>query len=259
MDEREKHPMAATTAQSPQTGLAAGDERRAVRAVAILVGAGAGIFVLGLVLGLAFVGRKGGGAIQGWDNQVEAWNVHHRAGLVGISKVIAFVGDAPKLAVLAVLVSAVWWIATRSLRALVPLVAYLCGEFEVFAIREVILRHSPPTADYPAPGAVPGVHETSFSFPSGHAVSVTAILFAVAATIVFRRRHWWPWVAAAIGSLFVVYTRLVLGVHWFSDVTFGLVLGVLWGVTVALVARNLEWADLHRTLPSRLKRPRTRS
>lgn len=251
MDER-KNPLMAATAQSPQSGLAAGyDGRRAVRAVATLVGAAAGIFALGLVLGFAFVGRKGGGLIQGWDNRVESWEVHHRTGLVGISKVIAFVGDAPKLAVIAVLASAAWWIATRSLRSLVPLVAYLGGEFEVYAIREIIHRHRPPTADYPAPGAVPGVHETSFSFPSGHAVSVTAILFAVAATVVFNRRHWWPWVAAAIVSAFVVYTRLVLGVHWFSDVTFGLVLGALWGVTVGYVAQRLEWADLRRLRPTR--------
>lgn len=247
--------MAAMT-ESPRTGRAAGDdERRVVCAVAILVGVAAGIFALGLVLGFAFVGRKGGGVIQGWDNQVEAWNVHHRAGLVGVSKVIAFLGDAPKLAVVAALISAAWWIATRSIRALVPLVAYLGGEFEVFVIREVIHRHRPPTADYPAPGAVPGVHETSFSFPSGHSVAVTAVLFAVAGTVAFSRRQWWPWVAAAIVSLFVIDTRLVLGVHWFSDVTFGFILGVIWGVTVAAVAQHLEWADLRRLLPSRLRRP----
>jgi membrane-associated phospholipid phosphatase len=33
-------------------------------------------------------------------------------------------------------------------------------------------------------------------------------------------------------------------VHWFSDVTFGLLFGMTWGVTVAIVARQLEWADI---------------
>jgi membrane-associated phospholipid phosphatase len=242
-----------TITQPSQTGSAPSDnEHRAARAVATLVGAAAGIFALGLLLGFAFVGRKGGGLIQGWDNRVETWEVHHRMGLVGVSKVVAFVGDAPKLAVVAALLSGIWWIATRSIRALIPLAAYLGGEFQVFVIREIIHRHRPPTANYPAPGAVPGVHETSYSFPSGHSVAVTAILFAITATICFSRRQWWPLVIAAIVSLFVIDTRLLLGVHWFSDVTFGLVLGAIWGIVVARVGQSLEWTDLRRWLPSRL-------
>lgn len=230
---------------------------RVARAVAVLIAAAAGVFALGVGLGLGFVGRHGGGLIQGWDNRVERWDVAHRGGMVGVSKVVAFVGDAPKLAVVAVIVSAVLLWTTRSVRALVPVVAYLGGEFEVFVIREVIHRHRPPTADYPAPGAVRGVHETSFSFPSGHAVAVTAILFALAGTVAFAYRWWWPWIVALVGSLFVVDTRLVLGVHWFSDVTFGLVLGVAWGITVAAAARRVEWADLRALLPWRPNRARS--
>lgn len=224
---------------------------RTVHAVVTLVAAAAGIFAVGLTLGLAFVGRHGGGLIQGWDNRVETWYPHHRDGLVGISKVVAFVGDAPKLAVVAVALSLVLWWVLRSVRALIPVVAYLGGEFEVFAIREVIHRHRPPTSNYPSPGAVPGVHETSWSFPSGHSVAVTAIAFALAGAAAFAYRWWWPWLVALVVSLFVVDTRLVLGVHWFSDVTFGFVLGVAWGVTVAWVARRVEWADLLSWLPER--------
>ncbi len=58
------------------------------RAVA-LAGIAGGLFVAGLVLGLAVVGHHGGGPIQGWDNQVQAWDLHHRTGLVGASKVVA--------------------------------------------------------------------------------------------------------------------------------------------------------------------------
>jgi undecaprenyl-diphosphatase len=132
----------------------------------------------------------------------------------------------------------------RSVRALIPVVAYLGGEIEVFAIRHVILRPRPPTANYPATNAVRGVHETSYSFPSGHAVAVSAVLFALLGTLALTYRIWWPRLIAFLASLFVIDTRLVLGVHWFSDVTFGLVFGMTWGVTVAIVGRQVEWADL---------------
>ncbi len=218
------------------------------RGIVTLVATAAAIFAVGLLLGLAFVGRHGGGAIQGWDDRVQTFDVHHRFGLVGVSKVIAFLGDAPKLAVIAVLLSAILLVMLRSVRALIPIVAYLGGELQVFLIREIIRRPRPPTAVYPAPGAVPGMHETSFSFPSGHSVAVTAMLFALLGAVALSRRKLWPWLVALVASLFVIYTRLILGVHWFSDVAFGLLLGIAWGATVAAVARRVEWVDVRAWL-----------
>jgi membrane-associated phospholipid phosphatase len=208
------------------------------------VAVAAGIFAVGLLVGFLVVGRHGGGPIQNWDSSVERWFPGHRGPLVGVSRFVATYLDAAPLAVICVVITAVLAITLRSIRALIPIVAYLGGEFQVFVIRQVILRHRPPTANYPAPGAVIGVHETSYSFPSGHSVAVTAVLFALLGTIAMTYRIWWPWVIALAVSLFVVDTRLVLGVHWFSDVTFGCLFGVVWGVTVAIVARQVEWADV---------------
>ncbi|MGH9098583.1 MAG: hypothetical protein ACRDWB_14300, partial [Acidimicrobiales bacterium] len=76
---------------------AADQQHRANRAVLLLVSTLVGITVVGLVAGLTLIGRHGGGAIQGWDNQVEAWDIHHRTNLVWISKLVAQVGDATVL------------------------------------------------------------------------------------------------------------------------------------------------------------------
>jgi membrane-associated phospholipid phosphatase len=215
-----------------------------LQAVGVLAVVAAGIFAVGLIVGFFVVGRHGGGPIQGWDNTVERWFPRHRGPLVGVSKFVATYLDAGPLAVICVVLTVILAVTLRTIRALTPIVAYLGGELQVFIIREVILRHRPPTANYPAPGAVKGVHETSYSFPSGHSVAVTAVLFALFGLLALTYRIWWPWVIALLASLFVVDTRLVLGVHWFSDVTFGLLFGIAWGVTVAVVARQVEWADV---------------
>lgn len=221
-----------------------GQPRRAVRAVGLLVVVAAGIIAFGLVLGFLLVGRHGNGPIQDWDTTVGRWYLHHRGPLVGVSKLVATYLDAAPLAVICVLLSATLTLWLRSIRALIPIIAYLGGEFQVFVIRAVISRPRPPSAVYPTPGAIKGIHETSYSFPSGHAVAVTAVLFALLGTVALTYRTWWPWVIALLGSLFVIDTRLVLGVHWFSDVTFGCLFGIVWGVTVAHAAHRTEWSDI---------------
>ncbi|GEM_PF-856655 len=233
-----------------QQGLmGAGAGSRLWGAVAALLAAAAVLFAIGLLVGLLVVGRHGGGPIQGWDGTVERWFVHHRGPLVGTSKFVATYLDALPLGVETAVLSLVLLAALRTPRGLLPFAAYIGGEFQVFVVREVILRHRPPTANYPAPGAVPGVHETSYSFPSGHSVAVTAVLFALAVGLTLWRRHWWPALAVAFaGSLFVADTRLVLGVHWFSDVVFGWAIGVAWGTVVALALFWLGWDDVRAGL-----------
>lgn len=221
-----------------------GQRSRIIRNAGVLVGVAVAIFVAGIVIGIVIVGRHGGGPIQAWDSSVGRWYLHHRGSLVGISKFVATYLDALPLGVACFALSVVLGFALRSARALIPVVAYLGGEFQVFALRIVIHRPRPPTANYPAAGAIKGVHETSYSFPSGHSVAVTAVLFALFGCIALTYRIWWPWIVASVFSLFVIDTRLVLGVHWFSDVAFGFLFGVAWGVAVAVVARRIEWADV---------------
>ncbi len=66
--------------------------------------------------------------------------------------------------------------------------------------------------------------------------------------IVLTRRAWWPWVLAALLTFAVVSSRLVLGVHWFSDVAFGMVLGAAWGIALFAVFRQLSWSVIHPRL-----------
>jgi membrane-associated phospholipid phosphatase len=221
---------------------------------AVLAGVTAALVIeVGLVvLGLFVVGHRGGGPIQGWDTTVWRWFLHHRGGLVGVSKVVAVVFDATGLGPIAVGLSLILLALLRHLRAVAPLVAYLGGEFFVYFTRLFVHRPRPITANYPAPGAVPGVHETSFSYPSGHATAGTAVLVSLGVLAIVTWRTWMPWLLAgllALGGLGVATTRLVLGVHWFSDVAFGAAAGLAWGILTVLILRDVPWP--HGPLPRR--------
>ncbi len=78
---------------------------------------------------------------------------------------------------------------------------------------------------------------SAFSFPSGHS-TVNMVLYGFLAFLVLREvrpRRSFPIVTGA--SLLVVliaFSRLYLGVHWFSDVVGGLAFGSLWLALLAL-------------------------
>ncbi|MEQ5802498.1 bifunctional DedA family/phosphatase PAP2 family protein [Halomonas sp. H10-9-1] len=79
----------------------------------------------------------------------------------------------------------------------------------------------------------------SFSYPSAHA-SGAVVLFGLAAAFAAREltpawRHWIYW-GAILAATLMALSRLVIGVHWFSDLLGGALLGL---VVCALV--QLSW------------------
>ena len=202
-------------------------------------------------LGLAFVHRHGGGPIQSWDGTVGTWFLHHRAHLVSVSKVIAKVLDAAPLGGIVAAITVILLLLRLEIRALIPLAGYLGGEALVYVTRTYMHRPRPSTANYPAPHAVPGVHETSWSFPSGHATGAAATLVCLAGLAAITWRMWWPWVIGVLAALAVGGSRLVLGVHWFSDVVFGLAVAVPWAIAATVIMADVDWpfSSLRRSEP----------
>lgn len=77
------------------------------------------------------------------------------------------------------------------------------------------------------------------SFPSGHSAG-SAFVFMMLAVLLFERRERWrPWAEGiAVGlAVVVASTRVVLGVHWPTDVVSGLGLG--WGLAGSFLL--LRW------------------
>ena len=74
-----------------------------------------------------------------------------------------------------------------------------------------------------------------FSFPSAHA-SMSLAVYGFLALIIARELHvtrrWLPYSVAGLLVTVIALSRLYLGIHWFSDVLAGLLLGLVW---VALI------------------------
>lgn len=94
------------------------------------------------------------------------------------------------------------------------------------------------------PDIVPHLDSFSnLSFPSGHATSATAILILAALIVPTRQRGLWLALAGG-GAALVASSRLLLGVHWPSDI----VGGMAWGLGFALAGQAMAraWGDAPR-------------
>lgn len=73
---------------------------------------------------------------------------------------------------------------------------------------------------------------SSYSFPSGHAMSSALLLGVVAFVAVSQERRWWTRLLtvgiAVTGALIVGVSRIYLGVHWLSDVLAAWSLAIAW-------------------------------
>jgi membrane protein DedA with SNARE-associated domain/membrane-associated phospholipid phosphatase len=140
----------------------------------------------------------------------------------GADEVMTFVslfGEQVLLATMATVGSL--WLFLNGYRkaALHWLVAYVCT-----IIMTYVLKYStkviPPV----------GIHK-DFSFPSAH-VSASLAVFGFLALLIARelpfKRRWLPYTLAGILVVAIAFSRVYLGVQWFSDVLGGASVGLLW-------------------------------
>lgn len=88
------------------------------------------------------------------------------------------------------------------------------------------------------------IHETSFSFPSGHATASMAIALIVAALLWHTKWRLTVCIGGVIYVLLVGLSRLYLGVHYPTDILGGWLLSLGW---VSLIAAACLFAASGRT------------
>lgn len=167
-------------------------------------------------------------------DELNAW-VHHRPAVVRGLQAVSFLG-LPLVLFVVVAFAAGWlWRPGRHRTTLFLVVTSLGGGLVNTLVKALVDRPR-PVVDHPVATAL------GESFPSGHAMGATvaygALLVAVWPLLGPGARRW-----ARIGTVLLVLavgtSRLLLGVHFLSDVVGGFVLGSAW--LAAAVAAFDAW------------------
>jgi len=138
--------------------------------------------------------------------------------------VVSFLGSGVWLT--GVVAGVVWYLVRRDqYRRAVLLVAVVVGMVVVNkTIKQIVDRSRPDFEDALA-------HATGSSFPSGHAMN-SMVVYGMLLTL-----GCWQWdrrlrrrlvVTGAVLVIAIAASRVALGVHYLSDVTAGLLLGLVW-------------------------------
>ena len=176
---------------------------------------------IALLLAAAFfVLATVGGPSSPLDTAVAEWFGQVRADLpaaVQYAEALTAIGGAPVTLGLS-LIAAIWLFAKRMRgRALLLAATVLLQRLAVELMKDAFGRPRPAVEHLPS----------SLAFPSGHAANSMATYLAIA-IIAVPDRYRRPAVLTAVAVTFVVgLTRLILGVHWASDVVGGWTLGLL--------------------------------
>jgi undecaprenyl-diphosphatase len=183
------------------------------------------------------------GPVTGIDGDLaDALNraVHDRDEVVWLLQAVSWMGRPPFLVVLVAVAAVVLW--RQGQHRLIPFVVLvpLFGSFVNTAVKLTVDRPR-PEVDHPITEAFGN------SYPSGHSfssvVTYGVLLVAFLPAVPAARR---TFVAAAVGTLVLAIglTRLLLGVHFLTDVVAGFMLGLAF--LLAAIATFQAWKRAER-------------
>lgn len=157
--------------------------------------------------------------------------------LVRAALAITYAGNSAMVAIAVVGVVVLLWIWKKR-TFILPFIVTVVGSITVSTLAKLIIHRSRPIN--------PVYLESSYSFPSGHA-TIAVALFGFIAYIgwrLFSKRYRTWFVIFNLLIIFAIgFSRIFLGVHYFSDVSGGYLLGALW-LIIGISLR--EWRALSK-------------
>jgi undecaprenyl-diphosphatase len=177
-----------------------------------------------------------------WDESAAEWGAaHHTDTSTKLLELVTQLGASGWLVLLMGVVGVVSWIRSRRPAVLGYLAIVGVGVSSLNnALKHLIDRERP---------AVTQLTEfSSSSFPSGHTAAAAASWAAVALVLARRRRRTGRALAAVsalVITIAVAFSRVLLGVHWLTDVIAGALVGWVWFtiVTILFGGRLLRFGE----------------
>jgi undecaprenyl-diphosphatase len=200
---------------------------------------------LGVLLGILAVAAAvaNGQLLLTWDQPIQSRVEANRTSLLDeLFLTVSFLGSTYLVLTAGAAATLLTWRRCRAV-ALTLAFATISRPLLEFTLKATVDR-ARPDLDRLVAGNGP-------SFPSGHvmaAVALWGLLPVVVALYTRRRALWWASVAVSAGLIVgIAASRVYLGVHWFTDVTAGLVVGAFFLIGVE---RVYHWT--HDRYPCRL-------
>jgi len=199
-----------------------------------------------LFAAVAVIVGVGWGTEQRWDNELES-DTHtlvlsHRW-LFDIARTVTHLGAQIPVTVATVVLAAILWLTSRRRAALYVLVVRALSALTGAAIKQLVGRDR-PVLDHPLVTA--GGH----SFPSGHALASAALWASLAIVVTTALPLAVRLLLASLIPIIVAASRVLLGVHFVTDVVAGLALGWAFALWLALAFLDSSGA-VHRPFTGR--------
>lgn len=158
----------------------------------------------------------------------------HRPALADAARLVTMLGDGRVVTVLTLIGGILLLLRRHPRRALALVVGTFVGRALV-ELQKAQIGRLRPDADAHL------VVVQSLSFPSGHSANAMLSYMTLALLLVENpRRRLWCVFAALLVAFFVGLSRVMLGVHWPSDVIGGWAFGYAWAMLVLWMAHRLD-------------------
>jgi membrane-associated phospholipid phosphatase len=196
---------------------------------------------LTIALGLVFAAALGFGLVADMvtsetglsrlDASAAAWGADNATpASTWFLGLVTWLGATVTVLAVTVALGGLEWLRRRRLTVLAFMVTVVVGQNLIAnTVKALVQRERPPVPHLAA--------SSGFSFPSGHTAAAAATWAAVALVLgrgrPFRSKAWLAAGAAAITGA-VAASRVLLGVHWLTDVIGGAALGFGWFVVCAV-------------------------